>query len=177
MSVGKRVAKGTARARRVFSERPAAGQFTKRATARLLGESWQTEVMAGEHRLLVDQPPALGGDDSGPNPGDLLRSSLAACLAQAYAMHAERCGVQLDGIDVTVESDVDLRKAFGAESDAPAGFIAMRYTAALTTDSPPDNVQRLHEMVERTNATLDDLRRPLDVEGKLQVRARTGLSS
>jgi len=169
MSVGKNVAAGTARACRVFGERPSAGQFTKTATARLLGDSWQTEVLAGEHRLIVDQPPALGGDDSGPNPGDLLRASLAACLVQAYAGHAERLGVDLQGLEVTVESDVHLRKAFGAESDAPARFIAMRYSAAITTDSPPERVQRLHELVEGINATLDDLRRPLDVVGKLEI--------
>ena len=55
---------------------------------------------------------------------------------------------------MTVESDVDLRKAFGAESEAPAGFIAMRYTAAITTDSPPERVAELHRLVERINALL-----------------------
>jgi uncharacterized OsmC-like protein len=170
MTLGKKVAAGTARGCQIFGQRPSAGQFTKRATAGLLGDSWRTEVLAGDHRLIVDQPPALGGDDTGPNPGDLLRASLAACLVQGYAGHAERCGVDLQGLEVTVESDVDLRKAFGAESDAPAGFIAMRYTTTITTDSPRECVQELHQLVQRINATLDDLRRPLDVEGRLEVR-------
>lgn len=38
----------------------------------------QHEVRMGPHRLVVDEPEAAGGDDTGPGPYELLLASLGA---------------------------------------------------------------------------------------------------
>jgi uncharacterized OsmC-like protein len=169
VSVGTHVGEAVLRIREIFTRRPTAARATKSATARLTGDGWRTEVQMGAHTLVVDQPTALGGDDLGPNPGDLVRAALAACLATNYAMHAPRFGVILDGIEVAVETDIDLTAAWGCETEQPPGFTAVRYVTTLTTDSPPERVRDLATFAESRSPSLDDLRRALDTSGTLIV--------
>lgn len=50
----------------------------------------QVEIVAGSHMLLADEPPSNGGEDTGPNPYDLLLASLAACKIITVQMYAQR---------------------------------------------------------------------------------------
>src|SRR5262249_23162517 len=56
---------------------------------------FQQEVSVGRHRFLADEPVAVGGLDSGPNPYDLLVAGLGACTAMTLRMYAERKGLPL----------------------------------------------------------------------------------
>ena len=53
--------------------------------------------MTGSHgeTVITDMPTAMGGDGAGPNPGWLLRASMASCTATAIAMRAARLGITL----------------------------------------------------------------------------------
>jgi putative redox protein len=46
-------------------------------------------VEAGRHRFVVDEPEPVG-DDSGPNPHDLLKAALASCTALTISLVARR---------------------------------------------------------------------------------------
>jgi putative redox protein len=54
------------------------------------------------HEIVVDEPEAAGGTDSGPSPTRLLTASLASCTAITMAMYAERKGWDVDGLEVEV---------------------------------------------------------------------------
>jgi putative redox protein len=61
---------------------------------------FQTEVIAGGHRLLADEPVSLGGADTGPNPYDYLVASLGACTSMTLRMYADRKEWPLDAATV-----------------------------------------------------------------------------
>jgi putative redox protein len=63
----------------------------------------QHVIEIGPHRLLTDVPAELGGEDTGPEPHDLLAAALAACTALTVTMYAKRKGWPLDDIDVRIE--------------------------------------------------------------------------
>jgi putative redox protein len=63
----------------------------------------QHVIEIGQHRLLTDVPEALGGEDAGPEPHDLLAAALAACTAITVTMYARRKGWPLDDIEVRIE--------------------------------------------------------------------------
>jgi putative redox protein len=63
----------------------------------------QHVIDIGPHRLLTDVPEELGGEDTGPEPHDLLAAALGACTALTVTMYARRKGWPLDDIDVRIE--------------------------------------------------------------------------
>ncbi|WP_143306801.1 OsmC family protein [Chitinophaga vietnamensis] len=70
---------------------------------------YQVSVDAREHRWLADEPENAGGGNTGPQPGELLLSSLGACTAITLKMYANRKKWPLDDIEVTLRYNKALK--------------------------------------------------------------------
>jgi len=66
---------------------------------------YQQEVIAGQHRLVADEPLSVGGADAGPPPMDFLMAGLGACTSMTLRMYAERRGMALKAISVSLSHD------------------------------------------------------------------------
>jgi putative redox protein len=58
-----------------------------------------------DHRITVDELPAIGGDDLGPTPHDLFDSAVAACKALTVVWYANRKQIPLEDVSVSIERD------------------------------------------------------------------------
>lgn len=65
-------------------------------------EGFLTELKAGNHALIADEPASVGGSDFGPSPYEFLSASLAACTAMTMKMCANRKKWPLDHVEVHV---------------------------------------------------------------------------
>jgi putative redox protein len=66
---------------------------------------FRTEVEAGPHRWVLDEPLDLGGAGEGPTPYDMLASALGGCTAMTLHYYAKRETFPLEAVDVTVTHD------------------------------------------------------------------------
>jgi putative redox protein len=66
------------------------------------GGAFQQSITVGRHRLLADEPVAVGGMDSGPSPYDLLLAALGACTAMTLRMYADRKDLALERVSVAL---------------------------------------------------------------------------
>lgn len=57
-------------------------------------------VRVRSHDLIVDEPLADGGEDSGPTPQELLAASLASCVGITIEMYARRKGWEVGPAEV-----------------------------------------------------------------------------
>jgi putative redox protein len=64
--------------------------MTNSAEARVVartGEGLRTEVEAGRHTLVADEPESFGGTDEGPTPYDYFLAALGGCTAMTLRMY------------------------------------------------------------------------------------------
>lgn len=77
-------------------------------------ETYKTEITAGKHLLIADEPTELGGGDLGFNPFELLAASLASCTAITLRMYSNRKDWKTGKItvDVTVKKNEENNAVF-----------------------------------------------------------------
>jgi putative redox protein len=114
------------------------------------------EIEAGTHRLTADEPKEDGGQDSGPNPYELLLASLGACTSMTVQLYAKRKGWPLEEVVV----DLAQERVHGEDCvRCEEEDVRMdRITKRLRLRGPLDETQRqrLAEIAERcpVNRTL-----------------------
>ena len=159
-----RLRKAGKRSMEVLSVRPDLAALTTTAEARI-DDGTICTVHVGDHVLTLDLPPGVGGLDSGPTPSQTLAAALAACLAQGYMAKAAMIGADLTGVEVKVEGDFDARGMYGIDPETPPGFLRFRYEAVVDSPESDERIAEIHETVVRLSPLLDDLSRPLQIEG------------
>lgn len=63
-------------------------------------QGFAQEVAVGPHRLISDEPTAVGGVDAGPGPYDLLVAALGSCTSMTIALYARRKRWPLEAVYV-----------------------------------------------------------------------------
>jgi putative redox protein len=135
----------------------------------------QCRAVMREHSMVIDEPAGLGGDDAGPNPVEALLSALAACRIITYRFHAARLGIPLDGVEVLMEGDLDLRGFLAEEDSLRPGFQEIRGQVKLTTSASPEQVEKLEAAVNRYCPVRDNLATPTPMKMTLTVSGKEGL--
>jgi uncharacterized OsmC-like protein len=88
------------------------------ATVRWSGGLRTLARTASGAEVVTDMPAAIGGEDTAPTPGWLLRTALASCAVTRIAMEAASRGIVLHTLEADATSRSDLRGLVGvAEAD------------------------------------------------------------
>jgi putative redox protein len=106
-----------------------------RVRLRTVGDGPTALGQGGAFTLTVDRPAAAGGGGLGFNGGQLLYLSIAACWSNDLYREAATMGIELDGVEVSVDGDFPAR----GEGSTPI-------TVELTVRSPAPE-ERLRALV------------------------------
>lgn len=169
MSTRDRIAKAFERNAEVLRRRPQAGLGTSNTTVRLL-DGLACQIESGEWRLVADQPGTTGGDNRGPDPGDLGRAALGICLAQGYVLALALAGLTVRGLEVRVESLADRRGMFGVDAEVPAGSQGLRCSVTVDSDADEAAIREALDEADRRSPWLYNFKTALPVEREITIR-------
>ena len=110
-----------------------------------MGKKFTTEIHMQEHDLTADEPEKAGGDNTGPNPYDLLLASLAACTAMTIRWYADRKKLDLTGCEVTLEYNrMHIKDCKACEEGDPRSHIEhIKRTVEISGDFSDEEKQKL----------------------------------
>jgi putative redox protein len=141
------------------------------AAATSLVDEYRTKANIRDFQLEVDEPPLIGGTDTGPTPVELVLAALGTCQEIVYATYARVLGIPLEAVAVSAEGRLDLRGFFGV-ADVPAGFQDVTFTVDIASSASPEEIARLVETVNAHCPVLDILRQPLPVRGDYRLNGQ-----
>ena len=136
----------------------------------------RSEVTARDFTYTVDEPPEVGGSDQGPNPVEYILGGLAACQEITYRLYADKLGIPLDGVSVTVKGDIDLRGFFAVDEEVRPGFENVTVEVAFDSPASDAKLQELKHIVDAHCPVLDILRNATPTElfwGRSEKRRST----
>lgn len=113
-----------------------------------------------------DEPEALGGDDTAPNPVEQLLGALGNCLAVGYAANASAAGVELKKLRIELEGDLDLHTFLGL-ADGHAGYETIKASVTIESDATAEAIRELHNKVVATSPVGHTLQRAVPVSVEL----------
>lgn len=114
--------------------------------------------------FVIDEPPALLGDDTAPNPSEAALAALGACLSVGIHANATARGIRLSRIELTLEGDINVTAVWGVgdtDEDKRLGFTDVRVAVALEGDAPRERLDALIAHADRWSPVAATLRNPV----------------
>ena len=137
------IAMAIAEARSWVAANRTEARYRDGAASAVIEDGLRVQVTAPDGRAIVtDMTAGVGGGASAPSPGWLLRAANASCIATLIAMRAAELGVQLDGLEVVVDSESDDAGLLDVDPSVPAGPLSMRVAVRVAGASVPDDEVR-----------------------------------
>lgn len=156
---------GTAWHERI-ARKPENAAVTYRVTGRAVG-AVATEIASGAHRFIVDEPAALGGDDTAPSPVEYALGALISCQVVVFRLYAQALGLTIDDLEITAEGDLDVRKIFGIDENLRAGFHDVRVSVKIDGPDSDEQYEQLRRTVDEHCPVLDIFSNQVPVSGAL----------
>lgn len=123
----------------------------------------ELEVSVRQFTFSIDEPPALGGTDAGPNPVEYVLSSIAGCINVVLHAVAQEKGVEIRGLKLSVTGQLDTDRLMGKDTEKRAGFESVDLTAEVDSPASPEEIDELLAIAETRCPVADNLGNPTPV--------------
>ena len=134
------------------------GGFSVTSTSKGFRIGGQNIERNTEYMAQYDFPAQLSGEGKGPTVCEGCMGALAACLTQTMVAHATSRGIQLDGIDIDVEGDVDMRGFTGISKDVRPGAQQFRVNVNIKSGTASkEQLKELRDIGKKFSPAFDTL--------------------
>jgi len=120
---------------------------TFKATSKLV-KGLQVDTHVRNFTVRMDEPPSLGGTDTGMNPVEALLAALGSCQAIVAGAFAKSQGIDLQDFWLDVEGDLDPDGFLKGAPGVRMGFQEVRITPHIKTSSSAEDVAKFIKFVE-----------------------------
>jgi uncharacterized OsmC-like protein len=118
------------------------------------------DANARQFKLVIDEPPVLGGDDAGPNPVEMLLAGYAGCLNVVAHLTARELGIKIEKLTIAVSGNLNPDRLFGKSEEERAGFKQINVSFSPVTDAAPEEVERWISEIRNRCPVNDNLQYP-----------------
>jgi uncharacterized OsmC-like protein len=148
-----------------YRQDPASSRITLKARGGQAGTPIACSIDIGTAIYNAQAHKGVGGQGTGACSGDLLLGALAACAQITCQMVAAAMAIPVEGIDVTVEGDLDLQGTLGIAKDAPVGFQKIKINFDIQAPTAtPEQLNALREKTEKYCVVMQTLENPPKIE-------------
>lgn len=114
----------------------------------------KTYIETGGHKIIIDEPPAFGGEDTAPSPVAMLLASLAGCINAIGQWVAKEMDFVIEKLDINIDGDVDATAFFTGNMEKRAGFSKIDVQISLKADITEEQKEKwLKNVIERCPVT------------------------
>src|SRR5262245_66513586 len=99
----------------------------------------------------ADEPVELLGQNSAPNPQELLMAAFNACITVGYVATATVMGVALEAVEIETEGELNLRGFLGLDENVKPGYDSITYTVRIKGNGSEEQFQAIHQNVVKTS--------------------------
>ena len=121
-----------------------------------MGTGFSTKINCS-HPFIIDQPKAGGGDDEGPNPLEVFLATLPACICAIGRIIANQKRINLRGIDVALEADIDKDFLLGKTQEGRSGFTEIRSFVNIDADMTKEEKDEFLKEIESRCPIADNM--------------------
>jgi uncharacterized OsmC-like protein len=150
-----------------YRQDPASSRITLTATGRQTDAPIACSVDLGRAIYNAQAHQGVGGAGTGACSGDLLLGALAACAQITCQMVAAAMGIPTEGIEVTVEGDLDLQGTLGISKQASVGFESIRVVFDVRAPgATEEQLSALRAKTEQYCVVMQTLEHPPRIENR-----------
>lgn len=152
--------------RTALASKADAGPAPDRPAVAVMEDGLRCRAEGGDGWAIVtDMPAPVGGGGSAPTPGWLIRAALASCAATTIAMRAAELDIALTRLEVTAESETDMRGLLAVGNGVQPGPATARLRVELEAEgTDPERLEELVEWADSHSPVGDCVRRAVPVE-------------
>lgn len=120
-------------------------------------------------QIVADEPNELLGQNSAPNPQELLMAALNACLTVGYVVNAAAMGIKVHSLEIETDGELDLRGFLGLDESVNPGYDEVRYVVRLHADASRERLEELHQVVTKTSVNRANFSKAIRMVSTLEV--------
>ncbi len=115
----------------------------------------------------ADEPPELLGNNTAPNPQELLLAAMNACMTVGYVATAAMMGVEIKSLKIHASGNLDLRGFLGLDDSVKPGYDTLDYEVIIEGNGTPEQFEQIHEIVTKTSPNRWNVANAIQLHSKL----------
>lgn len=113
---------------------------------------------------VIDEPPALLGDDTAPNPSEALLAALGSCISVGIHANAVARGITLHKVELELEGDINITSVWGVGDTSPDKLLSLsdvRVKVHLESDASREALRDLVAHANHWSPVANTVRNPV----------------
>src|SRR5262245_33077130 len=128
------------------------------------------EEIKQDYTIPADEPSALLGTDTAPNPQMLLYAALNSCVLNTFVVNAAAKGIRIDSLRFDLEGELDLRGFLAIDTSINPGYDKLTLVCRVKGNGTREQYQQCLDAGTRFSPNFQSMSRPVAVNYRLEMQ-------